>query len=315
MNESNKTTVAIASLFVGIVAISFGSIFIRWNEAELSPNATIFNRFWLGSVVFGLWQGYKAIRQRLSGDKPVQQHSYTSQEMKLLLGAGTFFAATLAFVARSLTKTSVAISTILHNLTPIFTSKGAQLLFGQGFNRQFLIGTIAAIGGAIAIEIEQIQQIAAGEVTGGIAAIVSAVFMGAYLLAVEQMRTKFDPIAIQLWVCAIATLSISPMLVFAEGRIFPSSVNGWLFVIFLALACQVLGQGLLTYSVASLSSVVVSLVHLLEPVFSSILAWAIFWEKLSFSNWVGFARVLIGLYIAVSSQAAVHLPQNRLESG
>jgi drug/metabolite transporter (DMT)-like permease len=139
--------------------------------------------------------------------------------------------------------------------------------------------------------------------------------MGAYLLVVEQLRTKFDPITIQLWVCAIATLSILPMLVFAQERVFPSSVNGWLFVIFLALVCQVLGQGLLTYSVAGLSSVVVSLVHLLEPVFSSILAWAIFWEKLSFSNWVGFALVLIGLYLAVSSQAAVRLPQNRLESG
>jgi len=314
MNESNKTTMAIASLFVGVVAISFGSIFIRWSEAELSPNATIFNRFWLGSVVFGLWQGYKAIRQRLSGDKPVQQHSYTSQELLLLLGAGTFFAATLAFVAWSLTQTSVAISTILHNLTPIFTSLGAWLLFGQGFNRQFLIGMVVAIGGAIAIEIEQIQ-FATGEVTGGIAAIVSAVFMGAYLLVVEQLRTKFDPITIQLWVCTIATLSILPMLVLAQEPVFPSSVNGWLFVIFLALVCQVLGQGLLTYSVAGLSSVVVSLVHLLEPVFSSILAWAIFWEKLSFSNWVGFALVLIGLYLAVSSQAAVRLPQNRLESG
>ncbi|AFZ05462.1 protein of unknown function DUF6 transmembrane [Oscillatoria nigro-viridis PCC 7112] len=314
MNESNKTTMAIASLFVGVVALSFGSIFIRWSESELSPNATIFNRFWIGSMVFGLWQGYKAIRQRLSGDKPVQQHSYTSQELLLLLGAGTFFAATLAFVAWSLTQTSVAISTILHNLTPIFTSLGAWLLFGQGFNRQFVIGMVVAIGGAIGIEIQQIQ-IATGEVTGGIAAIVSAVFMGAYLLVVEQLRTKFDPITIQLWVCAIATISILPMLVFAQERVLPSSLNGWLFVIFLALICQVLGQGLLTYSVASLSSVVVSLVHLLEPVFSSILAWALFWEKLSFSNWVGFALVLIGLYLAVSSQAVVNLPQNRLESG
>lgn len=314
MNESNKTTIAIVSLFVGVVAISFGSIFIRWSESELSPNSTIFNRFWLGSVVFGLWQGYKAIRQRLSGDKPVQQHSYTSQELLLLLGAGIFFAATLSFVAWSLTQTSIAISTILHNLAPIFTSLGAWLLFGQGFNRQFLIGMVVAIGGAIAIEIEQIQ-IATGEVTGGIAAILSAVFLGAYLLVIEQLRTKFDPIAIQLWVCAIATLSILPMLVFTGDRIFPSSVHGWLFVIFLALVCQVLGQGLLTYSVAQLSSVVVSLVHLLEPVFSSILAWAIFGEKLSFSNGVGFVLVLIGLYLAVSSQAAVDLLQNQLESG
>lgn len=312
MNDSNQMAMAIASLFVGVVAISFGSIFVRWSEMELSPNATVFNRFWLASVVFGLWYGYKAIRQRLSCDNPVEQQPYTRQDVWLLLSAGIFWAATLAFVAWSLTQTSVAISTVLHNLAPIFTSLGAWLLFGQGFNRQFIIGIVIAIGGAIAIEIEELQ-IGTLQVQGGIAAILSAVLLGAYLLTVEQLRTKFSPTTVQLWVCAIATLAIFPVLLFTQDRLFPSSVNGWLFVISFTLICQVLGHGLLTYSLARLSSVVVSLVHLLEPVFSSILAWAIFWERLSFSNWVGFAVVLIGLYLAVSSQAAVNLPQNSVE--
>ncbi|MCL1466709.1 DMT family transporter [Argonema galeatum A003/A1] len=144
---------------------------------------------------------------------------------------------------------------------------------------------------------------------------ISAVLLGLYLLTVEQLPTKFSPTTIQLWVCAIATLAIFPVLLFTQDRLFPYSVKGWLFVISLPLICQVLGHGLLTYSLARLSSAVVSLVHLLEPVFGSIFAWAIFWERLSFSNWVGFAVVLIGLYLAVSSQAAVHLSQNTVESG
>ncbi len=98
MNESNKTKLAIASLFFGVVAISFSSIFIRWSSAELSSNATVFNRFWFSGVVFGLWQGGKAIGQRLSFDKPVQQQFYTSQELLLLLGAGTCWAATVGFL-------------------------------------------------------------------------------------------------------------------------------------------------------------------------------------------------------------------------
>lgn len=304
MNVSNQMRMALASLLVGVVAISFGSILIKLSEAELSPNAIVFNRFWLASVVLALWHGYKTIRQRLSGDQPVEQQSYTSQDLWLLLSAGISWAAALVFVAWSLTQTSVTISSVLHNLAPIFTSLGAWLLFRQGMKRQFLIGMFIAIGGAIAIEIEDLQ-IATGKVQGGLAAIISAVFLSAYLLIVEKLRTKFTPTTIQLWICAIAALVIFPILLFTQDQLFPLSVNGWLNVISLALICQVLGHGLLTYSLARFDSVVVSLVHLLEPVFSSIFAFVVFGERLSFSNWVGFAVVLIGLYLAVESQSAV----------
>ncbi|WP_292719158.1 DMT family transporter [Nostoc sp. JL34] len=307
MNLSNQTKIALASLFVGVGAISFGSIFVRLSETELSPNATVFNRLWLGSVIFLLWNGYKAIRQRLSLDKPVEQQPYISHDLWLLLGAGMFWAATLVFLAWSLTQTSVAISSVLHNLAPIFTSLGVWLLFRKGFEKQFLIGMVIALGGAIAIEFEELQ-IATDEVQGGFAAIVSAIFLSAYLLIVEKLRTKFSPATIQLLICAIASLIIFPILLFTQDQLFPSTVSGWLWVISLALICQVLGHGLLTYSLARFSSVVVSLVHLLEPVFSGIFALVIFSEKLTFSNWVGFAVVLIGLYLAVSSQAAINYP-------
>ncbi|MEH1857904.1 MAG: EamA family transporter [Nostoc sp.] len=307
MNVSNQTKIAIALLFLGVGAISFGSIFMKLSEIELSPSATVFNRFWLASMVFLLWHGYKAIRQRFSGDKPIEQQPYTSQDLLLLLGAGILWAATLVLLAWSLTQTSVAISSVLHNLAPIFTSLGVWLLFRQGFENQFLIGMIIALGGAIAIEFEELQ-IATDEVQGSLAAIVSAVFLSAYLLIVEKLRTKFSPATIQLWICAIAALAIFPVLLFTQDQLFPSTVSGWLWVIFLALICQVLGHGLLTYSLAKFSSVVVSLVHLLEPVFSGIFALVIFSETLTFSNWVGFAVVLMGLYLAVSSQEAVNLP-------
>lgn len=219
MNVSNQTKIAIASLFVGVGAISFGSIFMKLSETELSPNATVFNRFWLASVVFLFWNGYKAIRQRFSLVQPVEQQPYTSQDLWLLLGAGILWAATLVCLGWSLTQTSVTISSVLHNLAPIFTSLGAWLLFRQGFERQFLIGMVIALGGAIAIEFEELQ-IATDEVQGGLAAIVSAIFLGAYLLIVEKLRTKFSPDTIQLWICAIAALVIFPILLFTQDQIF-----------------------------------------------------------------------------------------------
>lgn len=295
---------ALALLLVGVSAISFGSIFIRLSEAELSFYATVFNRLWLASLVFCLWQGYQTIRQRFLSDQPVEKQVYTGQDILLLLGAGIFWAATLVTLAWSLTQTSVAISSVLHNLAPIFTSLGAWLLFRQGFNRQFIVGMVIAIGGAIAIEIQELL-LAHGKVQGGIAAIISAVLLAVYLLIVEKLRTKFSFTTIQLWICAIAALAIFPILLYTHDQIFPSSVNSWLFVIALTLVCQVFGHGILTYSLAKFSSVVVSLVHLLEPVFSGIFALVIFSEGLSLSNCLGFTGVLIGLYLAVSNQAAI----------
>ncbi|MBW4600082.1 MAG: DMT family transporter [Calothrix sp. FI2-JRJ7] len=299
---------AIASpvlLFIGIVALSFGSIFIKWSENELSPDATVFNRFWLATVFFALWQFAKVIIQ-FRAREPIQQQPYTYQNLLILSTSGISFALNLVCIAWSLTQTSVAISTVLHNLAPIFTSLGAWLLFNQGFNRQFVIGMVIAFAGAIGIEIEELST-ATSNLVGSSVAILSAIFATAYLLAVEKLRAKFDSVTIQLWVCGISVIVMLPFVLLSGNEIFPSTLSGWTWVISLALVCQIVGQGLLTYSLNKFSSVVVSLVHLLEPIISSLFAWVIFWERLSFSNWIGFIILLIGLYIAVSSQVTAEI--------
>ncbi|NMG06650.1 hypothetical protein [Brasilonema sp. UFV-L1] len=68
---------AIASLSIGLIAISFAANFIKLSEYELSPNSTIFNRLWIASVVLSLWQGLMTIRDQLSQYKFRQPKSYT----------------------------------------------------------------------------------------------------------------------------------------------------------------------------------------------------------------------------------------------
>ena len=45
---------------------------------------------------------------------------------------------------------------------------------------------------------------------------------------------------------------------------------------------------------------------LLEPIVSAMLAWFIFAEALSSITWSGFVIILTGIYLAQSSNAAVH---------
>jgi drug/metabolite transporter (DMT)-like permease len=104
--------------------------------------------------------------------------------------------------------------------------------------------------------------------------------------------------------CGITTLFLLPVLPLTEDRLLPYSAMGWFFIIFQALFCQVLGQGLLAYSLSKLSSGVVAVTLLLEPAIASIFAWFIFSEQVSLFGWVMFGVVLFGIYLAQSSQSA-----------
>ncbi|MDF5733942.1 MAG: hypothetical protein PUP92_39725 [Rhizonema sp. PD38] len=67
-----STLISPALLLIGVVALSFGSIFVKWSENGLSYNATVFNRLWLAAIAFGLWQFVKGIIERFKRGEPIQ---------------------------------------------------------------------------------------------------------------------------------------------------------------------------------------------------------------------------------------------------
>ncbi|TAG89334.1 MAG: DMT family transporter [Oscillatoriales cyanobacterium] len=291
---------AIVSLLAALLAVSFAAIFIRFSEREISPNATVFNRLWIATVVFAVWNGVAAARRRMSEDVPFVRSNYTVRDVMLLTAVGIVSSASLGFWAWSLTQTNVANSTVLRNLTPLFTTLGGWLLLGRRFDNRFLLGMTVALVGAVAIGIDDLQT-AGDNLAGDIAALLSAMFYAGNLLIAEYLRTKFPATTILMWRCFIGSLLILPLVLLAGDRIFPYSWQGWLAVIALAVICQAFGQGLLIHSLGSLSSGFVALFLLLEPVITAILAWMLFAESLSLFNWLAFAVVLAGIYLAKSS--------------
>ncbi|MDQ2099627.1 MAG: DMT family transporter [Tychonema bourrellyi B0820] len=291
---------AIVWLSAALLAVSFAAIFIRLSEREIGPNATIFNRLWIATVVFAVWDAVDAVRRRMSGNALEVRSNYTLGDVMLLTAVGIVSSASLGFWAWSLTQTNVANSTVLRNLTPLFTTLGGWLLLGRRFDNNFLLGMTVALVGAIAIGIDDLQT-AGDNLAGDIAALFSAMFYAGNLLIAEHLRTKFPATTILMWRCFIGSLLILPLVLLAGDRIFPYSWQGWLAVIGLAVICQAFGQGLLIHSLGRLSSGFVAIFLLLEPVITAILAWILFSESLSLFNWLAFAVVLTGIYLAKSS--------------
>ncbi|MBD2775544.1 DMT family transporter [Iningainema tapete] len=288
---------------IAVLLLSLAAIFIKLSENELGPNATIFNRLWIGSLTLGLCKAIEKARHKKSHDYKVQSKPYTIRDLFLFVAVGSVSALCLLTWAWSLTQTSVANSNLLHNLTPIFATLGDWLFLGYYFDGRFLVGLTLALRGAIAVGIEDLQ-VAPDHFLGDAVALLSAVFYGGNLLIREHLLSKFSVTTILLWNCIVGGLLTLPIVLSRENKLFPSSFSGWLAVIGLGVLCQVIGQGIVTYSLKNFSAGFISLFLLLEPLMTAIFAWVIFGERLSIFNWVAFFVVLAGIYLAKSGQGS-----------
>lgn len=288
---------AIGLLALAILSLSWIAIFFRLLEQEIGPFATAFHRVWLATLLLGLWNGLQYLKHQFSPDKSVKQNPYTYLVLLQLSVAGISFAGNQLLLAWSLSQTSVANTTVLTNMTPIWTVILGWLIWNQTFDNIFLIGMGVSIVGACAIGLQD-WQLSTGSLTADGVAILAALFNATYLLPIESLRSELSSTTILSWVCTISTLLILPVALMREEQIFPQSWSGWVFVILLGLICQLLGQGLVTYCLKSLSSGLMAIGKLLIPIINAFLAWVLFSEVLSLWNYVAFFLVLLGIYIA-----------------
>ena len=310
----NPTSTALdfAALFVAVVSLSMAGVLIRLSEGEISPIATTFNRLWIATLVFGLWNGVNATGKRLFDKSTDHQEPYTSGMIGLLVAAAAIASVSLLLLNWSLAHTTIANAIVLRNASALFTPLFGWLVLGQRYDSKFLIGMVVAIGGVIALGWKDLQ-IANSHLQGDTAVLFSAMLNSVFLLIVEQLRTKLNTPTILLWRCGIGTLFTLPIFLIAVDRFFPYSLVGWLALIGQAVICQALGQGLMVYSLKRLSSGFISLVVSLEIILAAIAGWVVFSEKVSLFNGLAFSVILLGIYLATSSKSTVKPIETRVE--
>ena len=298
--ESKANWIAPIALCIALLGIASASILIAIASTEIKPNAITCDRLLIAAIAFGTWNNFKKT-SNLDPDLPSEPTLYTGRAISLLLIAGISFAVSLSLWAWSLTQTSIANSTLLNNMMPIFTTLFGWLILRQQFSPRFLVGMAVAIVGAVAIGIEDLQVADSG-LTGDGAALIAAMFSAISILSLERLRVQFSTLIIMQWTSLAGGLFLLPLVLLTEDRLLPISSTGWLAVVGLGLVSQAMGQGLLTYSLAGFSSGFVAVSMLAIPVIAAILAMVIFAEQLSLLNWLAFAIVLFGIYLAVSAK-------------
>lgn len=285
--RAGDNRLALAALFAGAAAIAFAPIFVR--VSELGPTATA---FWRVAFAVPALYAWLACEGRVSIRPP---ESATGRGGLIL--AGVFFAADLAFWHWSIKLTSVANSTLLANLTPVFVTLGAYLVFGERFKSKFLVAMAIALAGA-AILMGDSLTLSLEHVLGDALGVVTALFYGAYLLTVSRLRARHSTATIMTWSGAVSAVALLPVAWLSGEGMVATGIYGWAVLLGLALFSHAGGQSLIAYALAHLPAAFSSVGLLVQPVLAAVLAWVLLAEPLGVVQALGGAIVLAGIVLA-----------------
>ena len=283
--------VAIGALLLGATAIATSPLFVK--VSETGPVATAFWRVFLALPLLWIWS---MLEQR-------ERHNASfAMDRGLFVAAGIFFAGDLAVWHWSIVLTSVANSTLLANLAPIFVALAAWLLFRQQLRGKFLAGLAIAVTG-MTLLIGGDFQLEGRELIGDALGVVTAMFYAGYQMTVTRLRARVATSTIMAWSGLITALILLPIALASGEQLLPVSSMGWIKLIGLALISQVAGQSLIAYAMAHLPATFSSVGLLFQPVMATLFAWVLLSEAVSMLQLAGGVTVLIGIRM-------VHLAEN-----
>jgi drug/metabolite transporter (DMT)-like permease len=292
LSERAPTT-AFLCLLAGGCAIAFAPIFVRLSDT--GPVSSAFWRVALASPLLWIGLGLEARGRRL--EEIVSPHASRLPPPAIIF-AGIFFALDLGVWHWSIIWTSVANSTLLANLASIYVTLMSWLLWKLKPSRLFLAGMVAAIAGMF-ILVGPNFFAGGTRFVGDVLAALTAVFYGSYMLTIKVARdAKASTMRIMAWSTTITAIALLPFAWFSPQPFWPSSGEGWLVVLGLALVTQILGQGLIAYAFAHLPASLSSVSLLIQPVMAALFAWMLFGEAIGAAQFVGGAIVLTGIWIA-----------------
>jgi len=279
------------ALLIGAAAIGFSPIFVRL--ADVGPMQSAFWRVALAVPLLAIWAGFALRRDRARATKAAMPAGAIAPT----LIAGAAFAGDLAFWHLSIVYTTVANATLLSNFAPVFVTFGGWLLFRQRVTGLFLLALAISLAGATLLvgpSVEAGGQRLAGDAFGA----VTAIFYGAYMLAIWRSRLRGGTASVMALSSAVSAALLLPLALIWMGGLFPQSPRGWMVLIGLAVIPQVLGQSLIAYAMAHLPASLSALSLLVQPAFAAMYAWLILGEGMGAMQMAGGAIVLAGIYLA-----------------
>ncbi len=276
----------LAALLGGNAALAMGPYFVRLADS--------------GPVSAGLWRLVLAIPflalislasgQKLTGFRP--------QVWLAMAGAGMFFALDLGSWHIGIGMTRLGNASLFGNAgSLIVMAWGLIALHRKPRLNEWLAFALAILGAGVLMG--RSLEIGRATLTGDLFCLTAGLLYAGYIMLLQRPRASLGNWSLLTW----SSLAGAPVLLgIALARGEPVLPTVWWPLIALAACSQIVGQGLLIFSLRHFSPLVFGLALLAQPAISVAAGWLAFGETLGWMDVAGMAMVAAGLALARSTQ-------------
>lgn len=284
MNERHSAQphpLAFPALLLGNAALAFGPWLVRLAD--------------VGPVAAGFWRLAIALPFLLLVGRFAGQPAHWPRRALVVTVAiaAVFYSLDLAAWNAGIRMTKLGNSTLFGNSGSfVFAAYGLWLAHRAPSLRQAL-ALLMAVGGA-ALLMSSSYELGSSNFAGDLLTLVAGLFYGGYLIFVERGRTELKPLPLLILATAFSIPILFAISAGLGERIWP---HDWTPLLIFALSSQLIGQGLLVYSIGTLPPLVVGLALLTQPAISAAVGWLAYGEMLSSMDVAGAIAIAAALVL------------------
>ncbi|WP_227397108.1 DMT family transporter [Jeotgalibacillus aurantiacus] len=278
-----KAGLASLAIIVGVITVSFSAILVKLSAGE--PGVIAFYRMFFSALIL---MPFFLVKEA------AKLKDLTRKDWVLTCIAGIFLAFHFILWFESLQYTSVASSTVLVTMQPLFAFVGAYFFFGERFTPGAVVAAVIAISGSVVIGFGDFR-VSGLALWGDVLALVSCALVTAYLLFGQSVRKRLSLLTYTFILYSISSMVLFVYVLLKGESLGPFPQQEWILFISLAILPTLLGHSLFNWSIKWVSTTVISMAILFEPVGATIFAYLILNEGVSLSQAVGGSIILAGL--------------------
>ena len=287
-------------LLVGVIALSTSAIFVRLANAP-SSIAAFYRIFFSFLIVLPI--------SLLKKSNRLEVLSITKKEIILSVLAGFSLALHYFLWFQSLNFTSVASSTVIVTLQPLFSLIAGYFFFKERYTIIAILGFIIAIAGSFIIGWGDFQ-ISSKALFGDLLAFIAAGLISMYFIIGQYARVRLSAVN---WIALSyfsAFIFLGILSYFINIPFTGYSYPTWIYLIALTLISTMLGQVVFTWLLKWFSATVISMTILGEAVGTCILGYFVLNESISLKQFIGIVLILLGIALFLMEKRKVNKDTN-----
>ena len=286
MKLETKSKIATPLILIfGVLCLSTSAIFVKLADAPSSITA-FYRLFFTFLMLAPFAVSSKSARRELAG--------LSGRQWGMCLISGVLLAIHYILWFESLIYTSVASSTVLVTLQPIFSILLAYFFLKDRLKRAQIVSCLIAIGGSFIIGWGDFQT-GSSALFGDGMALAAAAFIRAYFFIGQIARKKISVILYSVLSYFSSVLFLAVYALSKQDAFFSYSGNTWLCFLGLAVISTIFGQFVFNILLKWVPATTISMSILGEPIGTCFLAYFILSESITLQQGLGIAVVLGGL--------------------